>query len=75
MRRVLAALLAMGFQIVLDESPFVTYLRLDTDNGVCVVIIDTREDEVWEENLVRTLDYYGVSLAEFWNLYDTTGED
>ena len=74
MRRVIATLLAMGFQAVLDEGPILTYFRLDTERGVCMFSLDASEDEVWQEQLVHQLDYYGISLAEFWNLYDATSD-
>jgi hypothetical protein len=64
----------MGFQAVLDDGLYLTYLRIDTDRGVCTITIDVREDEVWEEQLVKYLDYYGLSLADFWNLYDKTSD-
>jgi hypothetical protein len=71
-RRVIAVLLAMGFQPVLDQNQIVTYLRRDTKVGVCVVTFDIREEDVWQEQLIQYLDLHQINLAEFWNLYDTT---
>ena len=64
----------MGFQPVLDDGLYLTYFRIDTERGVCMIVIDARSDDVSETELVRELDYYGVSLADFWNQYDATGE-
>ena len=60
----------MGFQVVLDDSLFLSFLRMDTDRGVCVITIDVRDAEISREPLAIELDYFGISLAEFWNLYE-----
>jgi hypothetical protein len=73
-QRVVAVLLAMGFQAVLDDNLLTTYFRVDTEHGVCVIPIDSQSDEVWEEGLVQYLDFYRIDLAEFWNRYDATAE-
>jgi hypothetical protein len=39
-----------------------------------MIILDARDDEVWEEQLVKYPDLHGVNLAEFWNRYDATAE-
>lgn len=70
--RVQRVLLKLGFQAVLDEGIYLTYFRLDTDVGVCVITFDVRLPEIGQQQLVMQLDYYGISLAEFWNLYDAT---
>jgi hypothetical protein len=72
--RVLQALLALGFQAVLDDGPFLTYMRIDTDRGVCVITLDVRSPEISQGPLVADLDYYGISLADFWNAYDATAD-
>jgi len=71
-QRVLQALLSLGFRVVLDDGLFLTYLRTDTDRGVCVITLDVRFPEIAQGPLVAELDYYGISLAEFWNAYDST---
>jgi hypothetical protein len=65
-------LLAMGFQPSSGHRTLPLLHASDTELGVCVIAIDEMDDDIWEEELIHTLDYYGISLAEFWNLYDAT---
>jgi len=73
-QRVIAALQALGFRPILDDRVFTTYYRLDTERGVCVIVVDAGLNEIWQEALINELDLHGVSLADFWNLYDATGD-
>ena len=64
----------MGFEPVLDDGLVVTYLRRDSELGVCVVVLDSRSEEIGDEEVIQNLYLHRISLADFWNLYDATGE-
>jgi hypothetical protein len=73
MSRVVAALEATGFKPVQHFESYASYLRFDTANGVCILILDGGVPDVGEDQLIGNLDRNGMNLAEFWNQYEKIG--
>ena len=60
----------MGFKPKIDhEHSFISLLKFDTENGICVIVLDGGAD-VQEDDLVRALASNSVDLFTFWTHYD-----
>jgi hypothetical protein len=69
-QKVEAALRRMGFDPTVQAGSFVRFLRFTSAGELVVIILDSSEEVVEEQHLVRSLPRGNVDLAEFWNHFD-----